>query len=115
MNVYLAAAVFSLSFVFVSIELIRRQKLQEQYALLWLTLGVLMTAFSLFPHLLQWLSQAIRVYYAPSLLFAVGLLFSLLFILHLTIVISKLQRRLTRLVQEVALLEAHRAEERSGP
>ncbi|MCD1257986.1 DUF2304 domain-containing protein [Paenibacillus athensensis] len=115
MSIYLASAVFSLVFVFISIELIRRQKLQEQYALLWLTLGVLMTAFSLFPQLLLRLSLAVRVYYAPSLLFAVGLLFSLLFILHLTIVISKLQRRLTRLVQEVALLETRRIQEAGDP
>ncbi|MEW9697914.1 DUF2304 domain-containing protein [Paenibacillus sp. SI8] len=105
MNIYLFAIAFCLTFLFITIELIRRQKLQEQYAILWLTLGLLMGIFGLFPSILHQLSHMMRIYYAPSLLFLVGLLFSLVFILHLTIVISKLHRKLTRLVQEVALLQ----------
>jgi hypothetical protein len=105
MNVYLLAITFCLVFVFITVELIRRQKLQEQYAILWLALGFLMAVFSLFPNMLNQISRVMRIYYAPSLLFLVGLLFSLIFIMHLTIVISKLHRKLTRLVQEVALLQ----------
>ncbi|UJF35207.1 DUF2304 domain-containing protein [Paenibacillus hexagrammi] len=105
MNIYLFGIVFCLMFVFITVELIRRQKLQEQYALLWLTLGAVMVLFSFFPDILNPLSHFVRIYYAPSLLFLVGLLFSLVFIMHLTIVISKLHRRLTRLVQEVSLLQ----------
>lgn len=63
-----------------------------------------MALFSMFPNMLSQISRLMRIYYAPSLLFLVGLLFSLVFIMHLTIVISKLHRKLTRLVQEVALL-----------
>jgi hypothetical protein len=105
MNVYLLAIAFCLMFLFFTIELIRRQKLQEQYAILWLLLGFVMALFSFFPELLTQFSQLVRIYYAPSLLFLLGLLFSLIFIMHLTIVISKLHGRLTRLVQEVALLQ----------
>ncbi|NOV03351.1 DUF2304 domain-containing protein [Paenibacillus planticolens] len=105
MNVYLLAISFCLVFIFISVELIRRQKLQEQYAILWLLLGFIMALFSLFPSLLDQLSTKLHIHYAPSLLFLVGLLFSLAFIMHLTLVISKLHRKLTRLVQEVALLQ----------
>ncbi|MZQ81764.1 DUF2304 family protein [Paenibacillus sp. 5J-6] len=105
MNVYLMAVACCLVFIFISVELIRRQKLQEQYAILWLILGFMMALFSLFPSLLDVVSHKLHVHYAPSLLFLVGLLFSLAFIMHLTLVISKLHRKLTRLVQEVALLE----------
>ncbi|MBP1961316.1 DUF2304 domain-containing protein [Paenibacillus aceris] len=105
MNVYLLAISFCLVFIFISVELIRRQKLQEQYAILWLILGFIMALFSLFPSLLDQLSYNLHIHYAPSLLFLVGLLFSLAFIMHLTLVISKLHRKLTRLVQEVALLQ----------
>jgi hypothetical protein len=105
MNVYLLAVTFCLMFIFITVELIRRRKLREEYALLWLTLGFVMALFSFFPELLNEVSKLVRIYYAPSLLFLVGLLFSLVFIMHLTIVISKLQRRVTRLVQEVALMQ----------
>ncbi|PYI53123.1 DUF2304 domain-containing protein [Paenibacillus flagellatus] len=106
MTIYLLSAVFCLIFLFATIELIRRQKLEEQYALLWLGLGLVMLPFCLFPDMLPKLSELVRIHYPPSLLFLIGLAFSLVFILHLTIVISKLQRKLTRLVQQLALLEA---------
>ncbi len=105
MNVYLLAVIFCLLFIFITLELIRRRKLREEYAILWLTLGFVMVLFSFFPKLLDEISRLVQIYYAPSLLFLVGLLFSLVFIMHLTIVISKLQRRVTRLVQEVALMQ----------
>ncbi|MFC0213143.1 DUF2304 domain-containing protein [Paenibacillus chartarius] len=105
MNVYMLSMIFCLAFLFVTIELIRRRKLQEQYALLWLLLGCVMAGFSLFPDLLQFISDTVRIAYAPSLLFLIGLLCSLALILHLTIVISKLHRRVTRLIQELALLQ----------
>ncbi|GGI43181.1 hypothetical protein GCM10008018_00770 [Paenibacillus marchantiophytorum] len=105
MNVYVLAIIFCLVFIFIAVELIRRQKLQEQYAILWLILGFVMALLSLFPSLLDQISYSLHIYYAPSLLFLLGLLFSLAFIMHLTLVISKLHRKLTRLIQEVALLQ----------
>lgn len=105
MNVYLLSALFCLAFLLVTVELIRRRKLQEQYALLWLLLGLVMAGFSLFPQLLERLAHTVHISYAPSLLFLIGLLCALALILHLTIVISKLHRRVTRLIQELALMQ----------
>jgi hypothetical protein len=106
MNIYLVSVIFCAVFILITIELIRRKKLAERYALLWLILGLVMLIFSLLPGLLETVSRALHIYYAPSLLFLVGFLFSLIFIMHLTIVISKLHRKLTRLVQEIALLKS---------
>lgn len=109
MNVYDLTAVFCLAFVFVTAELIRRRKMEERYAILWLVLGLSMTVFSFFPGMLDRISRLVHVHYAPSLLFLIGLLFSLTFILHLTMVISKLHRRMTRLAQEIALMKSERS------
>jgi hypothetical protein len=108
MNVYQITAVFCLCFVLLTVELIRRRTIEERYALLWLLLGLSMTLLSFFPAVLDRFSRLVHVHYAPSLLFLIGLLFSLVFILHLTMVISKLHRRLTRLAQELALLQSER-------
>lgn len=106
MNVYEFAMLFCLLFLFTTIELIRRQKIEERYALLWLALGFFMMLLSGFPKVLDGLSRMVRVHYAPSLLFLTGMACLFLFIMHLTIVISRLNRRMTRLVQELALLKA---------
>ncbi|MDF2926877.1 MAG: hypothetical protein K0R57_5791 [Paenibacillaceae bacterium] len=111
MTVYRITAGFCLFFVLLTVELIRRRRIEERYAILWLTLGLCMSLFSFFPALLEGLSRALHVYYAPSLLFLMGLLVCLAFIMHLTMVISKQHRRLTRLAQELALLRAERRSE----
>ncbi|MNC14003.1 Undecaprenyl-phosphate mannosyltransferase [compost metagenome] len=71
----------------------------------WLLLGLAMALFLFAPGLLDRLSRLLRVHYAPSLLFLLGLLFSLAFIMHLTIVMSRMHRRIVRLAQEVAILK----------
>lgn len=106
MNIYILSILFCVIFLGATVELIRRQKVSERYAILWLMLGFVMLVFSIFPGLLNSLSRAVHIYYAPSLLFLIGFLFSLVFIMHLTIVISKLEKKTTRLVQEIALLKA---------
>lgn len=106
MDIYFLSISFSLVFLVVTVELIRRQKIAEKYSLLWLALGLVMISCSVFPGLLEGIARSVGIYYAPSLLFLIGLIFSLTFIMHLTIVISRLQRQLTRLIQEVALLKA---------
>jgi len=112
MNVYMLSTLFCLAFVFVTIELIRRSKLQERYAILWLLLGLVMSLFSIFPKLLHSVSKTIGIHYAPSVLFLIGLMFSLVFVMHITIVISKLHRKVTRLVQELALLRLEHEKKR---
>lgn len=113
LNVYDFTAAFGLTFLLVTVELIRRRKMEERYALLWLGLGLSMTLLAFFPGLLDRISALVHVHYAPSLLFLIGLLFSLAFILHLTLVISKLHRKTTRLAQELAMLQEDRAAERA--
>ncbi|MFD0869821.1 Uncharacterized conserved protein [Chlamydia abortus] len=114
MNIFLLSVLFSLLFLFITLELIRRQKIAERYSLLWLILALIMLVSSFFPEWLNAASRLLHIYYAPSLLFFIGLIFSLLLIMHLTIVISKLQRQMTRMIQEVALLKAQKEGEEAS-
>lgn len=63
---------------------------------------------------LEWMAEAVNVFYAPSLLFLVGIVLSFLLILHLTVVVSKLTERIIVLTQEIGLirneLEKHEQE-----
>ncbi|RAV05440.1 DUF2304 domain-containing protein [Paenibacillus sp. YN15] len=105
MSVYQISAAAGFGFLLLTGELIRRRKIEERYALLWLLLGLAIALFSFAPGLLERLSRLLQVHYAPSLLFLLGLLFSLAFIMHLTIVMSRMHRRMVRLAQEVAILK----------
>lgn len=60
---------------------------------------------SLNKNLLEYLSEFIGITYSPSLLFLVGILFSFLLIFYLMLVISDIQRKLTRVIQDNAILK----------
>lgn len=88
------------------VELIRRGRLKEKYAILWLFAGAGLVALSLSRGLLERVSLAIGIYYPPSLLFVAAFGFLTLINLHYSTVISKLTEQNNRLAQEVGLLAA---------
>jgi hypothetical protein len=90
-------------FVFV-IELIRRGRLKERYALLWLFASAVLIVFSSSRVVLEFVSRIVGIFYPPSFLFLLAFLFLLLITLHFSIVISGLSEKNKRLAQEIALL-----------
>jgi hypothetical protein len=90
--------------LFVVLELIRRGRLKERYALLWLFSSVVLLILSLSRSLLEYFSQLIGIFYPPSLLFLIAFVFLLLITLHFSSVISGLSEKNKRLAQDMALL-----------
>jgi hypothetical protein len=88
----------------VVVELIRRGRLKERYALLWLVAGgvLLITASS--RNVLEYVSHLLGIFYPPSFLFLVAFLFLLLITLHFSVVISGVTEKNKQLAQEIALL-----------
>jgi hypothetical protein len=95
----------SATLLFLVLELIRRGRLKERYSLLWLFSSVVLLILSLSRSLLEFFSQLIGIYYAPSLLFLIAFVFLLLITLHFSAVISGLSDKNKRLAQELALLK----------
>jgi len=94
------------------LEMVRRRKLREEYSILWLAGGVIMLLFSLKKEWLEWASDAAGIYYPPSFLFLIGMLFILLILIHFSITISKLYQMNKKMAQELALLKQATEEER---
>jgi hypothetical protein len=105
MSVTLFAALSSLVIFAVIIELIRRGRLREQYALLWLGTATVILVFGLWRDGLNELADALGIAYPPNALFVLALAFMLLLLLHYSTVISKLSDRSTTLTQRIAILE----------
>lgn len=102
--VRLLAIIASITIFMFIIELIRRGRLKEKYALLWLFSSIMMLSLSLSRDILEGLSKLVGIYYAPSLLFLVAFIFLLLINLHYSVVLSELSEKNKRLTQEIALL-----------
>ncbi len=104
--VSIAGVVASLVLLVVVLELIRSRRLRERYALLWLLTGLVMLALSAWRDGLNTIAGWAGVTgYPPAVLFAVGVFFILVVLLHYSTVISKLADQNVILAQRLALLE----------
>ncbi len=101
MIVGLVGSVLALFFV---IELVRQRRLREEYSLLWLITAVVLLVLSLSRPLLDVLANMIGIFYPPSALFVVAMMFVLVILLHFSTVITRLTQENKDIAQQVALL-----------
>jgi hypothetical protein len=106
LKVSIAATVVSILLLVGVFELIRQRRLRERYALLWLATGVVLVVLSAWRGGLNTIATWFGVSgYPPAVLFAVGLMFVILVLLHYSTVISRLTDQNVTLAQRLALLE----------
>ena len=111
LRVSIVASAVAVVLLLVVFELIRSRRLRERYALLWLATGIVLVALSAWRGGLNTIARFFGVRsYPPAVLFAVGLLFVILVLLHYSTVISRLADQNTILAQRLALLESRLAE-----
>jgi hypothetical protein len=103
--VSIAATIASLILLFGVLELVRRRRLREKYALLWILTAVVLLILSVWRGAVSGIATALGVSYGPTVLFAVGALFILVVLLHYSTVISALTDRTVVLSQQLAMLE----------
>ena len=90
---------------FVVFEAVRRRRLMERYALLWLFCTAVMFGLAVWKDALEELASAVGIYYAPSALFVIAFGFTLALLLHFSLVISRLADQNKVLAQRVGLLQ----------
>lgn len=98
----LIAGIGALLFV---LELVRRRKLKEEYSLLWLATAVVLIILSVSRPLLDTLASLVGIFYPPSALFLVAMIFVLFILLHFSTVITRLTQENKENAQQLALLK----------
>lgn len=94
----------------VILELVRRRRLLERYALLWLLAGVVLLGLAIWRGALEQLATLVGIASPPNALFFVAFAFVLVLLLHFSVAVSRLTDQSKVLAQRLALLE-----ERAGP
>lgn len=107
------AAVLALAFMGLVLEMIRRDKLQERFSVVWFVAGLGMLVGAAFPGLLTLVADAMGVRDTNVALFSIVLLFLLGLALNFSVTMSRQAAQITRLAQERALEKAN-AQARSG-
>lgn len=87
------------------IDLVRRRRLLERYALLWLLSSVVLLGLAIWRGALDKIAEALGVAYPPNALFIVAFGFVLWLLLHFSVAISRLSDQSKILAQRLALLE----------
>jgi hypothetical protein len=104
-RIQLITIVINFLFLLSIAYLIVKGKLREEYAIVWLVCTLFLGIFSIWRNGLEVLSRLFGVYEAPNLVFTGFIFIILIYLLHLSIVNSKLQKNMTKLAQEIALLK----------
>jgi hypothetical protein len=100
------AAVIALAFMGMILELIRRDRLQERFSVVWFIAGLGMLAGAIFPGLLGFVADAMGVRDTNVALFSIILLLLLGLALNFSVIMSRQAAQITRLAQERALEKA---------
>jgi hypothetical protein len=108
------AAVLALAFMALVLELIRRNRLQERFSVVWFIAGLGMLMGAAFPGLLSLVADAMGVRDTNVALFSIVLLFLLGLALNFSVTMSRQATQITRLAQEQALERAREQQASSG-
>jgi len=105
-KVQIVVGLLSIFLLWTTIELVRKNRLREEYAILWLFTGTVVLIFSLWPEVLlsQFFAKITGIFYLSAVVI-IAFLFLLLIVLHFSVVISKLTNQNKELAQRYALLE----------
>ena len=86
------------------LELIRRRKLREEYAILWLLTGLGILILVIYSPLLLWLSRLIGAITPTTTLFLFAFLFLILISIHFSVKFTRLSDQVQKITTELALL-----------
>jgi hypothetical protein len=110
LRIQIVAVLVSAGLLLGVLELVRRRRLLERYAILWLFSGTVLLALAAWKGLLEKVASAVGIYYAPSALFVVAFGFILVLLLHFSVAVSRLAEQSKVLAQRLALLETRNRE-----
>lgn len=101
--IYTFAIIFAVLFELFILNLVRRNKLDEKYSILWIILGVIVLIVALFPNIIITIANWFNVYYPPALMLLFAIIVLGTYIIHISITITRQNRMIVKLTQELAI------------
>jgi hypothetical protein len=114
-NLRIIGVVGCLGLLLFILEAVRRRQLKEEYTVLWVITALVLLLLAAWEGLLRGVRDLIGAGSEASTLYFFGLLFVVFLLLHFSLRVSRLERRMTSMMQEIALLgSANRNGARNG-
>lgn len=84
---------------------VKENKLSEKESIFWMVGAIGILILGIFPNIMIKMARILKIEYAPSLLFLLGIVFIFLLVFRLTVYISILKEQVKELAQRNAILE----------
>ena len=105
-RVQILAIAASVVLLLVVLELVRRRRLVEEYSLLWVLASLALIGVSLRRDILDNSARWLNVHYPPAVLVLLLILIVFVASLCFSVILSRQQRQIERLIDETAILSA---------
>jgi hypothetical protein len=105
-RVQILALAGSIALLVLVLELVRRRRLSEEYAALWIVSALVLIGVSLRRTLIDSAAAWLGVYYPPAVLVLVLIAIVSIASLSFSVILSRQQRQIDRLTEENAILSA---------
>ena len=113
-RVQVVALACSVLLLLLVLELVRRRRLTEEYSALWIVLAVSLIGISLRRDVLDSAAKWLGVYYPPAVLVLMLVAIISVAALSFSVILSRHQRQIDRLIEENAIMGAELRELRSN-
>jgi len=104
-KIQIIAIAASLLFLLYIVRLIVKGKLREEYSIVWIICTIVLIVFSFWRNGLEVMAKVVGVYEAPNLIFTGAIFAIFIYLLHLSVVASKLHNQNKQLAQDIAMLK----------
>lgn len=113
-RIQIVAVLAAFALAILILELVRRRRLNERYALLWLFSALIILILAVWEGLLARIASLLGIAYPPNALFLIAVGFILLLLLSMSTSLSRLQGQTRVLAQRLAILEARFRDAQGG-
>jgi hypothetical protein len=104
-RIQIITIIVSLLFLLYIARLIIKGKLREEYSIVWCVCTLILVIFSFWRNGLQVMSKLFGVFEAPNLVFTACIFAILIYLLHLSVISSKLYEQNKKMAQDIAMLK----------
>lgn len=98
--------IISIFFIAIILMFIKTRALNFKYSIFWLMFGLIMVVLSLNRGVTIAIANFVKVSSDSNFLIMMVIIFVLISVLYIMVAISQLQKKITRLVQEVAVIKS---------
>lgn len=103
--IYKFAIIFSILLILFIVNLVRKNKLDEKYSILWLFASFVILVVSIFPYTITRLANKFNVFYPPALMLLFAIIILGAYTIHISVVVTKQNKMIVKLTQELGILK----------